>query len=144
MQEYIRQLILCLDIGYIYFLYFIFGFVCAILLDKLFDKKIYTSDTNVVIVIIELFFIFWFCGILFYLIKNIVKRLPFPLHGKYGHDHNNFDETGNTWAFIYIFLTCNSIQNRILFIYEKFSHHNNEEFIIKNRRYDDVIKNNKK
>ncbi len=140
MEEYIRRLIECLDIGYIYFFYFLFGFIFAILLDKTFDRKIYTSDTNLVLVIIELFFIFWLCGVLFYFIRNIVNKLPYPLHGKYGFDHYNFNETQNTWVFVYIFLTCSSIQNSILFIYEKFSNNPNQQFINK-KKYVNKLKN---
>ena len=116
-----KEAILILDIGYIYFIYFIVGVSCTLILDKIFGNSTYTERTPTVTVILEIFFMFWLFGILFYMIKTIVSAIPYPLHGIYGFNHAKFEEVKNTWVFAYIFLTCTtSLQLRILFLYNRF------------------------
>jgi hypothetical protein len=83
-----------LDIGYVTFLFFIFGLVFAKGFDLLygkFNKDIYKKETKwklFVEILIHVFAI----GVVAYILRNVVEMIPFPLDGVAGFRHSMLKE----------------------------------------------------
>ena len=52
----------------------------------------------------EVILYFWFIGIVFYVVRNIVPLIPFPLDGVYGFKHERVKELINATMFVITFL----------------------------------------
>lgn len=83
-----------LDIGYVTFLFFIFGLVFAKGFDLLygkFNKDKYKKETKwklLVEILIHVFAI----GVVAYILRNVVEMIPFPLDGVAGFRHSMLKE----------------------------------------------------
>ena len=83
-----------LDIGYVTFLFFIFGLVFAKGFDLLygkFNKDKYKKETKwklLVEILIHVFAI----GVVAYILRNVVEMIPFPLYGVAGFRHSMLKE----------------------------------------------------
>ena len=117
-------LIKCLDIGYIYTISLFFGIIIAFIIIKIFGHNYEPSNNkSVIIVILELIGFFWLYGIVIYFSnKYVVRNIPFPLDGIFGHNHSEFSNDISFWLFDYLLLFSiwsMSIQSRLVFIYNK-------------------------
>jgi hypothetical protein len=110
-------------LGYIYTLSLIIWIIVAYILVKIFGVNYITKDTNTILIILELVGYFWLYGIIIYTVNTfVIKKIPFPLDGYFGHNHEVFIEDISCWLFDYIILYSIfsiGIQSRIVFIYNK-------------------------
>lgn len=119
-----KSIIKCIDLGYIYGLSLIVGVIVAYILVQILGTNYVPKESDSFIVIfLELIGYFWLYGVIIYLINTfIIKNIPFPLDGYYGHDHSLFLDDLSCWLFDYIILYSVfsiGIQSRIVFIYNK-------------------------
>ena len=111
-----------IDIGFIYTLSFVIGFIVVICLEKLFGEFDPAKNPSLIIVIFELIGILWVYGIVIYIINKFIYSIPFPFHGVHGYNHHDFIEELGGWMVEYIILFwyfAQSIQNRIIYIHNK-------------------------
>ena len=111
-----------IDIGFIYSISFIIGFIVVIGIEFIFGNFEHTNNPSVLLVFFELLGIIWFYGIVIYLVNKIIYKIPFPLHGLFGYNHNQFADELGAWMVEYIILFwyfAQSIQNRIIYIHNK-------------------------
>jgi hypothetical protein len=83
-----------LDIGYVSLLYFLFGIVFAKGFDMLygkFDKDKY-KDKPKWKLFIEIILHIFAIGVVAYLLRNVVERIPYPLDGVAGFKHSLLKE----------------------------------------------------
>ena len=72
-------------------LYFILGSMLSILLnDAIPDENLHTISTPLLIALLSL--IFGSIGVVFYILRNLVKRMPFFLDGYYGFKYSMLRE----------------------------------------------------
>ena len=69
-----------LDIGYITTLYFIFAIIFSFIVDKIFGNYNVNNDKkkNLARLWFEVIIQMWLIGIVTYLVRELVKKIPFP------------------------------------------------------------------
>jgi hypothetical protein len=105
-HELIIRSIKIFDLGFTVSIYILFGFIAARLIDKIegpVNRKIIAKKPFYKI-ILELILFFWSVGICWYIARNIVPLIPFPLHGIFGYDHLKLKELHSTTLFITMLL----------------------------------------
>jgi hypothetical protein len=92
--------------------------VCDNFLGK-FDKE--KEDTkSIERVILELLGIFWAYGIIIYIVRNIVKQIPFPLDTVGGFHHENLKELKGAGMFTVVFFYFqNNIKAKMQYVFDK-------------------------
>jgi len=99
-------------------IYFIITICLAILADRIlgkFDPILYknTEDWKIGV---EILLTIWIFGVLFYIIRNVIEIIPFPLVS-----HISVKELENSWLFHFIFLTCcTNIKDRLTYFYKRY------------------------
>ena len=97
-KEIIIRSIKILDIAYVTFIYGFIALLTASLLDKYiykyvsFQKVAKEEDKNFYVLLLEIFICLTFNGIAFYLLRNLLQFIPFPLDGVYGFTHMRVNE----------------------------------------------------
>lgn len=118
-QEIIIRGIKLIDIAYINTIYLTLGAVLSICLDKQlgkFDPKT-AEEKSVAILSLEVLLHFALLGMFFYIVRNVVEWIPFPLHGKFGYDHLKVKELSNAGAFVTVFLLLQvNLKDKILYV----------------------------
>jgi len=119
-NDILMRSIKILDIGYITVIYIIFSIIIATIVDtwmgqfdpKAEEKKEFWQQT------IEIILFMWSYGVLIYIVRNIVERIPFPLDGYEGFDHKRVKELKSAMVFTFTFiLFCDYIKKKMLFYY---------------------------
>ena len=109
------------DIAYISLLYFTASFACAKATDRAFGpvtletekQKSLARRTVEAVGAVALF------GVVFYLIRNVVERIPFPLDGYQGFSHKLVSELGpssSVFSLIYLYFS-QFLRNKLTFYY---------------------------
>uniref|UniRef100_A0A6C0K2S8 Uncharacterized protein n=1 Tax=viral metagenome TaxID=1070528 RepID=A0A6C0K2S8_9ZZZZ len=96
-----------LDIGLVTVYYFCIGFGLSSLIDKWlgdFTADDYTSK-NSFLIFLEIVFHLFCLGILSYILRNLIERIPYPLEGYGGFHHIRLKEVqgGIVLSFVLIF-----------------------------------------
>ncbi len=119
-KEIILRSIKIIDIGYVTIIY---GFL-AIYLSKVTEKYLGKFDEEkeknktLTQSILELTLYLWGCGVVIYIVRNLVPLVPFPLNGVYGFDHLKVKEVTNASVFSIIFIYFQQhYQDKIKYIY---------------------------
>ena len=70
-----------LDVGYITTLYFIFALICSFIIDKIFNNydRENNKNKNLLRLWVEVILQMWFIAIALYIVRGIVKLIPFPV-----------------------------------------------------------------
>jgi len=105
-HDLLMRTIKIIDIGYVTVIYFFLGFYLSIYVDHKLgefdeaaaDKKSTWRLTLECIVHIYLI------GVLVYVMRNVVEKIPFPLDGYKGFVHLKVKEVTNATVFVFIFL----------------------------------------
>jgi hypothetical protein len=85
-----------IDIGFVSVYYLLFGLFIAYLFDKAlgpFDEKKYDKKSTALI-LCELGVHFFIIGVVIYLLRNIIERIPSPVEGFGGFQHKRLKEIG--------------------------------------------------
>jgi hypothetical protein len=85
-----------MDIGLVSSYYLLFGLTIAFIIDSImgpFQKETYeTKSTGVILG--ELLLHFFIIGIIVYILRNIIERIPSPVEGVGGFEHRRLKEIG--------------------------------------------------
>lgn len=123
-KEVIIRGIKIIDIGFITTIYSLLGIFLAKVCDKVngpFDKKKEDRKPTWQI-LFEVILYFWFIGIVFYVVRNIVPLIPFPLEGVYGFKHERVKELINATMFVITFLYFQRYyQNKVQYLLNRLS-----------------------
>ena len=96
-----------LDIGLVTVYYFSIGFVLSSLIDKWLGD--FTADDyksrNTFVIFLEIVFHLFCLGVLSYILRNFIERIPYPLEGFGGFHHIRLKEVqgGIVLSFVLIF-----------------------------------------
>lgn len=87
--------------------YFIFGSLMSIIINKCMKT---TSDdelkeTSTISLIIDIMFTFGFLGLGFYLIRILVKHIPYLFDGSFGYEHYKLREVSGGIIIAYVMYT---------------------------------------
>lgn len=94
------------DIGYIAAIYFTLAFFLSTWVDNklgTFDPKEQEHKPTYQLVW-ECIFHIYLVGVLVYIVRNVVEKIPFPLDGYQGFIHLKVKELTNATVFVFIFL----------------------------------------
>ena len=111
-----------IDIGYITVIYFTIAMILCICIDKLMGEYKDEDDEqkSTTILWIETIIYMWLIGIVIYVIRNLVEKIPFPLNGVGGFDHLKVKELGGAGVFSYFFFAYQFVlKNRLMILYRK-------------------------
>ena len=97
-----KGLIRVLDVGFVASLCFLFAFFFSRALDKLFGEpdKSKSRGRRLVEVTLQ----FGIIGVVVYLARSIIKKIPFPLDGVRGYDHRALAELRSLPLMVFIFM----------------------------------------
>jgi hypothetical protein len=85
------------DIGLVTFYFLIIGFVASQILDSVFIlDKTPIKEKSSIRLFIEIFLQIFTIGIVYYFLRNIVERIPFPVEGIGGFQHKRLKELSGT------------------------------------------------
>ena len=121
-HDVLMRSIKIIDIGYITSIYFIFAILSCLIMEKIYgpydvekEKKKHAS-----VIWGETILFMWICGIIIYIIRNIVEIIPFPLDGYKGFDHHRVKELGSASVFTFFFFQyLFYYKNRLIVLYKK-------------------------
>lgn len=119
-RDLTRRAIKLIDIGYISVLYIFIAVLSAKLTDRVFGKvdpmlEITKSKWRLAA---EVVLAVWLFGILFYVIRNVVPLIPFPLDGVAGFSHARMKELTSSQVFSLLYLYfCNYFNDKFTFFY---------------------------
>ncbi len=95
------------DIGLITVIYASIGLLLAKVFDR-FDKPVdkeAEAKKSILQIFLEYALIIFFIGILTYIVRKIVSKIPSPFDGNYGLEHMRIKELGNVAIFVFTFLS---------------------------------------
>jgi hypothetical protein len=119
-HEAIVRGIKLLDIGFVTFIYFALGFLAALAIDRAlgpFDRRAADAQPTARIVLNASLHM-WALGVLFYVARNLVEVIPFPLDGVHGFSHRLVKELGTAPVFVYVvFFYSYNLQSRLYYLY---------------------------
>lgn len=110
-----------LDIGYISIIYIIVALSVSKTVDNILGEfdEMKERENPFWRKSIELAFTFWLYGVLIYVVRNVVERIPFPLHGYQGFDHYRVRELGSAAVFSISFMIFNNfVRSKVSYYYE--------------------------
>ena len=97
-----KGLIRVLDVGFVASLCFLFAFFFSRALDKLFGEPDMRKSRGRRLA--EVTLQFGLVGIVVYLARSIIKKIPFPLDGYKGYVHNDLAELRSLPLMVFIFM----------------------------------------
>jgi hypothetical protein len=97
-----QEIIKILGAGYVSVLAFIFAFLFSIALDKLTGP--YDKSKSKARVFLEIALQFALVGVILYITRGLIKKIPFPLEGVHGYTHSSLGELRSLPLFVFIFM----------------------------------------
>lgn len=120
-NPFMFRLVKILGIGYITFMFFLCAVFFGSSLDVFFTN-IYGLDyehKSTVSLVLEICIHVILLGILAYLVRIIVKNIPFPLEGLYGYSHLRLKETDGGVFYALILMFQYHMQEKIIYVAKK-------------------------
>jgi hypothetical protein len=111
-----------LGISYVTIIYFLMGFLVAKGLDRVLADydKINENKKPIWQVILEILVRLCLLGVLIYMARNIVERIPFPLDGVLGFNYKRLKELDNEFIFtIPVFIYHTNFSEKIMDLYKR-------------------------
>ncbi len=105
-EEAVIRTIKIVDIGYIAVCYMTLSLLWAFLVDKGMGKLNLMDESRKSIgrLIVEFIIAIWVFGVLIYISRNIVEKIPFPLDHWHGFSHDRVKELHSGMVFSLTFL----------------------------------------
>lgn len=106
-HPFLFQLVKMADIGLITVLYSTIGLVLAKLFER-FDVPVdrdAESKKSTFRVFLEYALIIFFIGVMTYIVRKFVSKIPSPFDGNYGLEHAQIKELSNVAIFVFTFLS---------------------------------------
>ena len=117
LHEVIIRTIKCLDISLIGVYYLVLGIVFALVLNEMFGKKKAEdekNDTPLPHLFFKIIFQTSMIMLSVYAMRQIVKRIPFPLDGVYGFEHKRVKEINGAVIMAFVVITLQTNYGRDL------------------------------
>lgn len=121
-HDLLMRSIKILDIGYISIIYIALALSISKVTDTILGEFNEEKERQKSFVqkSIELCISFWMFGVLIYIVRNVVERVPFPLNGYQGFDHLRVKEVGSAGVFSLAFLMFNSfLKSKVAYYYKQ-------------------------
>lgn len=122
-NEMLFRLVKITDIGYITVIYFLPAFFFSIMIDRFigpFDPYLQEKKPTYRILLECILHIF-LIGVIIYIARNIVEKIPSPLNGVQGLKHLEVKELSTAPVFVFIFLFFqNNLVNRLKYLNTRF------------------------
>jgi hypothetical protein len=96
------EIIKILGTGYVSMWCFIFAFLFSIALDKFMGP--YDKSKSKARIFAEIALQFALVGIILYVARGLIKKIPFPLDGVHGYTHSALGELRSLPVFVFIFM----------------------------------------
>jgi hypothetical protein len=96
------EIIKILGAGYVSMWCFIFAFLFSIVLDKFIGP--YDKTKSKARIFTEIALQFALVGMILYVTRGLIKKIPFPLEGVYGYTHSALGELRSLPVFVFIFM----------------------------------------
>jgi hypothetical protein len=95
-----------LDIAYLTLIYFIFGICISMPLDRFFGKfdPVEADKQLVSVLLLEIVAHVAMLGVIIYIVRNIVEKIPSPFEGIQGLQHLKLKELGNAAVFVFFLM----------------------------------------
>jgi len=105
-QDLVLRSIKIVDIGYITSIYFTIAFFLSTYIDnKLGEFNKEEADQKTTLRLFgESVLHMYLMGVLVYVIRNLIEKIPFPLNGVQGFIHTKVKELTNATVFVFIFI----------------------------------------
>jgi hypothetical protein len=118
------RIVKALDISYLTVIFFTFGFIISMILDKHFGK--FNSEEadkkSTLRLLVEIVLHVCLLGVIIYAVRNIVEKIPSPFEGKYGFQHKKLKELGNASVFIFFLMFYQKhLQEKMNYVYKRLS-----------------------
>jgi hypothetical protein len=127
-EDIIVRLIKMLNMGYANVIFIIPTIFVATMLDKKVYSKIHFSklekdeEKEIIPLLGEILIILTINGIVAYILRNILQKLPFPFEGVYGFDHMKIMEVRSGAAILVVLMYfATTIVNKIKTLQQKIS-----------------------
>ena len=116
-QSISYKLIKILAIGYVTVINMFIALFCAKVTDK-YSRKI-KLNKNKLFLTIEIILMIWIYGVMIYVVRNIVKIIPFPFDGYYGFNHSTLKELNSSYIFTFVYIIfCGYFKNKLYYYYK--------------------------
>jgi hypothetical protein len=113
-----------LDISYLTLIYFVFGVTISMSLDKAFGKfdPVKADKKNVALLMVEIVAQVSLLGVIIYIVRNIVEKIPSPLEGVAGLQHKKLKELGNASVFVFFLMFYQKyLIDKMNYVYKRIS-----------------------
>jgi hypothetical protein len=97
-----QEIVKILGAGYVSMLCFIFAFLFSIALDKFTGP--YDNSKSKARIFTEITLQFALVGVILYVTRGLIKKIPFPLEGIHGYTHSSLGELRSLPVFVFIFM----------------------------------------
>lgn len=116
------RIVKIIDIGYVSMIYITFAIGLSYLYDAFLGKfnKEEEDKKSIPRILLELIAVFWLYGIIIYIVRNIVKMIPFPLNKIGGFDHSTLKDLRSAGMFTVVFFYFqNNIKARMQHVFDR-------------------------
>jgi hypothetical protein len=97
-----QEIIKILGAGYVSMWCFIFAFLFSAALDKFTGTP--DKSKSKVRLFMEIALQFALVGVILYVTRGLIKKIPFPLEGVHGYTHSSLGELRSLPVFVFIFM----------------------------------------
>ena len=121
-HDLLMRSIKIVDIGYISVIYIALALSISKVADNILGEfnEEKEKEKSFLHISIELCISFWMFGVLIYMVRNVVERVPFPLNGYQGFNHLRVKEVGSAGVFSLAFLMFNSfLKSKVAYYYKQ-------------------------
>jgi hypothetical protein len=108
------------DIGFVTIIYIFTSLFFARLTDMFFGKfdEKREKKKSVFVLTLEIMLLMWLFGILVYVVRNVTRRIPFPLDGYYGFKYSEQKEVNSAYVFTFTYMIfCKYFKEKLLYYY---------------------------
>lgn len=120
-NEFLLRIIKIIDIGFLAAIYFVLGILGSAIFDNLYGPfdDAYEQSKSTFRLWGEIILHLSLVGVSVYLLRNFVEKIPFPLNGIQGYDHNKVTELSGGIILTFSILNQNVLRRKIEILYNR-------------------------